>query len=191
MKYTYNSHKSFLKVFLRYIFIEDLREFADVLRHIENVYKSSSQLKHDVKQYQECNKYAHYSQLIVKWVPIVYMIASGAFACGIMFTSWMSGILRPQLNLYLPNILNNGVLYVDTPTLVANAMMHAFAVAIIGCYDATIQLTFCNILMLATIIGCDIDEFQHHLNANGDQLDANEVKRPLLKIIESHEEYKG
>lgn len=121
--------------------------------------------------------------MIVRGIPIAYILASTLLGCATIVDSLRVGNMRPQFLLYLPNYYDAADLTTDELIYVVNAVYQFWAMAVIFPPDTIIQLTFFNIPMLATIIVDQIEEFQDKL------MDCVDTKSRLVHIIRMQEEY--
>lgn len=174
------------QVFLKYIFIKDLRHLVVVLRYVENIYEANVQK--DAKNHLLCMKFARISRTIIFMVPIMYSACNILIGSASVVESVYTGELKPPFMIYAPSIYGEAELYIDVPMFVANVASILCAVVVLCSYDILIHMTFFNMPLLATIIVVEINEFQETLNEG--HLDRIDVKKKLLRVIRMQEEYK-
>lgn len=170
----------------KYLFAWDLRHLIDILKYIVTVYKFNS--KRNSKYYLLCEKYANYSQLIIKLIPISYF-AAGSLVVGVsMYEYAATGILKPPFSLYFPNADGHTMPDGDMLMFMSNICLMAVSIVSVSTYDILIQISFCNVPLLSAIIVQELHEVQEKLEH--ENMSRIEIKRRLLKIIVMQTKYK-
>lgn len=130
-------------MFLKYVTAHDLCHMMDILRFIARIHASNSI---STSRYQAmCMSYAKISQLLIKWIPIAYLVSASLYITTALFESLASGVLKPPIQLYLPNIDGHIGTEADLLTCAINILAIFFLSFTLGIYVALILLTFFNV----------------------------------------------
>lgn len=175
-----------LQVLLKFAFAHDLQNLATILKYIASQYRINSE--GNTRDYLLFVKFAKYTQLIIKIVPIAYLSMAFLFMFTALYESVMMGNMKAPFSLYFPNIYGDLMTSADIPLVVCNLTMFFANALTLTTYDTIIYITFCNVAMLSQIFAGEWQEFQGSLIRG--KLNRIQIKRKLLKVIHMQNKYK-
>lgn len=139
-----------------------------------------------MRNYELCQKFARYSQMVIKIVPTIYCSTCLLYLIPSYIQYIRSGNYTPSLTIYLPGLDANQLLHVIALELInlATAIVNVFIVIVI---DSHIYIVLINLTMISRIITSELNEFEAVLRDG--IADGGEIKRRLTKIILMHKHY--
>lgn len=156
--------------------MHDLRHFIETLEIFQQLYRRNE--RSAAKHHMLCTKYIKYTEQIAMAMPALYFVSVTAFTCFVLYdflsTAHWDVIDSP--------------LFACNCAILVGASVIAIAGVIVGTFDATVLVTFCNLALFSDIIVAEIHASNEYLtrNAHDDVL----VRRRLLEIVQMHRQYK-
>lgn len=164
--------------------MNDLRELVDVAYFVASIHNKNNHKAN--KNYSICVKYAYFSDIIVKYLPILYFSVIFLYEIPSVLEYFKTGILKPPLGIYFPNV--NGPAGGGNGTLIVyNFVVPFFSVSCLCAFDTLILIAFTNVSMVPTIIIRDLDELKNVLKKSNRSV--REINCRLIQIILMHKMY--
>lgn len=158
----------------------------DVLRNISEMHQKNS--AKNARNYDLCRRYGKISQLIATGIPIFYLSIIIVYQLPACFDILTKGIIRPSMNIYLPDIDEFDT--IDMSLLfVINVAFVTYTIIIPIASDIFIYINFSTVPLFSTIIQRQINDFKNELR---DKKTANNLKliqKQLIEIIKAQKTY--
>lgn len=164
--------------------MNDLRELIDVAHIIASIHKKNNKVT--IRDHSICVKYAYLSELIVKYLPVLYFSIIFLYEIPAIVEYFKTGILKPPLGIYFPNVNGAGGGGMGT-IIIYNFLVPFFSVSCLCAFDILILVVFTNISMLPTIFIRQLDDFKNVLEMCNRPL--HEINYRLCQIISMHKLY--
>lgn len=164
--------------------MNDLRELVDVAYFVASIHNKNN--KKANRDYSICVKYAHLSDIIVKYLPILYFSVIFLYEIPSVFEYFKTGILKPPLGIYFPNVNGPGGGGMGI-LIIYNFVVPFFSVSCLCAFDTLILIVFANVSMVPTIIIRHLDDLKNALKKSNRCL--HEINGRLVQIILMHKMY--
>lgn len=168
----------FSMIFLKHVFIFDLRLLVDVIAFLADIFKKNSMKS--AKYYDLCKTYSKFSVKIIKTVICAYVSFPICLSAPSVFRYYHGAALRTSLGVYVPFISDSQLFY-------WNVYVFIVTIVIVSSFDGIIYLVFVNISLPSNIIIDQIKELEHIIR--GSELSEKESKFRLSQIIYMHQNY--
>lgn len=173
-----------LQLFLKYIFMENLRQLIPITEFIEDIYIKNSQPS--CRYYDICTQYGRISQLTVKVGGSLYFTAIGIITLSGIVETIITGVMKPTMALFVPFVFDYSTLMWWT-LMAFNYLMSVICFFTTPPGDMLFFVIFANIPMIPAVIEGQLNELTEAIQKR--TVRTKEIKQRLLQYIWMQRKY--
>lgn len=167
-----------LQLFLKYVFMQNLRQLIPITEFIEDIYVKNAQPTG--RYYAICAQYGRISQLTIKVGASLYFTSIGIITLSGIFETIITGVVKPTMALFFPFVFEYSKIMWWT-LMAFNYLMSAICFFTTPPGDMLFFVIFANIPMIPAVIEGQLDELTETIEKQ--TVRRGEIKYRLLQYI--------